>query len=155
MTGMVGALKAWLTKRREHARKRKFLDASMAASALLALADGEISFAELMARDYVLDRLRELHVFAPNEAAEAFRTYAQALQADTRTGKARALSAVQELTSDPELGMRLIRICLTIAKADRDFNAQERAVIAELCQVLGLDPSVATSQSKLDKQGAA
>ena len=44
-----------LAKHRQNVRNRRFLEAAMGASAMLASADGEISFAELMARDYVLD----------------------------------------------------------------------------------------------------
>ena len=39
---------------------------------MMASADGEISFAELMARDYVLDHVQQLQVFDPNEAADLF-----------------------------------------------------------------------------------
>ena len=71
MAGLVSAIETLLAKHHQKVRSRQFLEAVMGASAMLALADGEISFAELMARDYVLARVRELQVFAPNEAEEA------------------------------------------------------------------------------------
>ena len=139
MAGVFSAIEALLAKHHQKVRSRQFLEAVMGASAMLALADGEISFAELMARDYVLDHVRELQVFDPNEAAELFRTYAETISIDPKKGKATVLEAITQLSGDEELASLLLRICVVIGKSDRDFSQQEHEVINTFCDVLGLE----------------
>ena len=139
MAGVVSAIEALLGKHQQKVRSRQFLEAVMGASAMLALADGEISFAELMARDYVLDHVRELQVFAPNEAAEVFRTYAETISIDPTRGKALVLEAITQLSGDKELASLLLRICMVIGKSDRDFSQPEHEVINTFSDVLGLE----------------
>ena len=35
----------------------------------------------------------------------------------------------------------LVRACLAIGHADRDFSARERSVVEEICRQVGLDPA--------------
>ncbi len=139
MAGIVSAIKALLAKHHQQVRSRQFLEAAMGASAMLALADGEISFAELMARDYVLDHIKELQVFNANEAAELFRTYAETISNNPQKGKIMVLEAINQLSGDKELASLLVRICTVIGKADYDLSQQEREVINTFCDVLGLE----------------
>ena len=139
MTGIVSAIETLITKHQQKIRSRQFLEAAMGASAMLALADGEISFAELMARDYVLDHVQQLQVFDPNEAADLFRSYAETISNNPQLGKANVLEAINHLAGDLELASLLLRICLVIAKADCDFSQPEHEVIDTFCDVLGLD----------------
>ncbi|MDJ0681662.1 MAG: TerB family tellurite resistance protein [Xenococcaceae cyanobacterium MO_167.B52] len=137
--GVIETLKALLVKHEQKIRSQKFLEAAMAATAMLALADGEISFAELMARDYILDQVRELQVFEPNEAVELFRTYAETISLDPEKGEVIVDKAITQLCGDEELASLLLRICLVMAKADRDLSQQEQKVINGFCDILGLD----------------
>ena len=137
--GVIETLKALLVKHEQKIRSQKFLEAAMAATAMLALADGEISFAELMARDYILDQVKELQVFEPNEAVELFRTYAETISLDPEKGEVIVDKAITQLCGDEELASLLLRICLVMAKADRDLSQQEQKVINGFCDILGLD----------------
>ena len=139
MSGLISAIETLLTKHQQKIRSRQFLEAAMGASAMLALADGEISFAELMARDYALDHIKELQIFDSNEASELFRTYAENINIDPERGKAKVLAAITQLSGDAELAALLMRICVVIGKSDRDFSQQEREVINTFCDVLGLE----------------
>ena len=139
MMGVIETLKALLVKHEQKIRSQKFLEAAMAATAMLALADGEISFAELMARDYILDQVKELQVFEPNEAVELFRTYAETISLDPEKGEVIVDKAITQLCGDEELASLLLRICLVMAKADRDLSQQEQKVINGFCDILGLD----------------
>ncbi len=139
MTGVMTTLKALLVKHEQKIRSQKFLEAVMAATAMLALADGEISFAELMARDYILDHVKELQVFDPNEAVELFRTYAETISLDPIKGEVIVRKAITQLWGEEELASLLLRICLVMAKADRDLTEQEQQVINSFCDLLGLD----------------
>ena len=148
MTGIVSSIKALLAKHDQKVRDRQFLEAAMGASAMLALADGEISFAELMARDYVLDHVKQLQVFEPNEAADIFRVYAETISNNPQLGKANVLEAISKLSGDQELASLLLRICLVIAKADCSFSQPEHEVIDSFCDVLGLDKEEIERQPK-------
>ena len=136
---MINPVKALLQKHQQRVRNREFLEAAMGASALLATADGEVSFAELMARDYLLDRVEILHMFDPGEAADLFRNYAETILEDADEGSANVLESVKKLSGDAELAPLLIRVCIAICKADRNFTEQEHAMVANLCNVLGLE----------------
>jgi len=46
-------------------RNRQFLDATMAATALVAMADGEVTFSELSALDAVLETIQDLQIYDP------------------------------------------------------------------------------------------
>ena len=141
MSNIIESLKASIAKYQQKVRERQFLEAAMGACALLSLADGEISFAELIARDYLLDNVNRLQLFDPNEAAEVFRTHAEALEADNENQKAKILETMAKFAKDAELAPLLLRICIAIAVADRNFSSPEREVVAQLGQVLGLKES--------------
>ena len=141
MSNIIESLKASIAKYQQKVRDRKFLEAAMGACALLSLADGEISFAELIARDYLLDNVNRLQLFDPNQAAEVFRAQAEALEADNETQKARILETIAQFANDAELAPLLLRICIAIAIADRNFSSSEREVVSQLGKMLGLEES--------------
>ena len=152
MSGIINALKNLLSERQQQVHTHHFLEASMGASALLALADGEISFAELMARDFVLDNVKELQVFTPAEAVELFRTYSEIIASSPEKGKAKVLAAVKQLAGDRELSELLIRVCIAIAKADYNFSEGEREVVSSLCDILGLEEENFLNQANFIKE---
>lgn len=80
MSSIIQSIKAMIAKHQQQVQQKKFLEAAMGACALLAVADGDIGFAELMARDYILDNVQQLQLFDANEAAEIFRLKGEALQ---------------------------------------------------------------------------
>ncbi|HAC65928.1 MAG TPA: hypothetical protein DCF68_20940 [Cyanothece sp. UBA12306] len=139
MSGIIDTLKSLIKQHQNQVRNRKFVEAVMGSLALLALADGEISFAELIARDYFLDHVQELQIIEPNEAAELFRSYAQIIEADPQTGQDKVAEAVSHFCGDEVLGSLLLRICQAIAQSDTQYSHQEQAVIAKLAEILGLE----------------
>ncbi len=145
---VINAVKALLQKHQQQVRNRDFLEAAMGASALLATADGEVSFAELMARDYLLDRVEILHMFDSGMAADLFRQYAESIQEDTDAGWAKVIESVKKISGDEELARLLIRVCIAICKADLKFSEREHAIVADLCGVLGLEGIDLNSQTE-------
>ncbi len=139
MSRMLDAVKSRLALHLERVRGREFLEAAMGASALVAVADGEVSFAEVLGRDYVLDRVEQLQVFEAAEAVKLFRGFVGAIEADREAGTARVHATVAKLAGDDELEQLLLRVCVAIAKADSDFSEPERAVVAALCDTLGTE----------------
>ena len=73
----------------ERHRRRPFLEAAMAACALIASADDEVSFSERARMDAVLESLAELRIFDPHQAVDLFNARIEALQADREAGRQR------------------------------------------------------------------
>lgn len=121
-------------------RQRPFLEAAMAACALIASADDEVSFSERARMDAVLESLAELRIFDPHEAVDLFNARIEALQADRDAGRAAALEAVRRGAVAEGAGVLIVRICVAISLADGKFVASERAMLGLICAALNLAP---------------
>lgn len=124
----------------ERSRHKPFMDATMAACALVALADEDHRLAELATRDRVLVRLRELHAFDTRKAVEVYDQYAHLITRNPEEGKRKTLELVGRLKGDHKSSERLVKICLAVGRADHAFSAHERSVVEEICRTLGLHP---------------
>ena len=122
-------------------RNKPFLEAMMAATALLALADEEIVLSERLALDFILENVNELKVFDVHQAVNLFQDWGKAIKKDFGTAKKQVLKAVAKFSGDEEKASLLVRAGILIAKADGDFSEPEQKVIDELCQVLCLESS--------------
>ena len=139
MSNIFQSIKAMIAKHQQQVRQKNFLEAAMGTCALLAVADGDIAFAELMARDYILDNIEQLQVFDANEAAEIFRIKGEALQNNYQQEKTAIMELITPYIGDKELAPLLLQICLVIAQADRELKPAEQEIINELKQILQID----------------
>jgi len=139
MSSVIQRARTLLAKHKERTRDRQFLDAAMAASALVASADGEVSLAELLSRDEILARVEALQAFDSSAAVDSFRAFINAIEADAEQGRAAALKAVAKFGDDAQTSQLLLRAAMAIAKADAEFSVQEQAAIASLCEALGTE----------------
>ncbi|MDA1325299.1 MAG: TerB family tellurite resistance protein [Proteobacteria bacterium] len=121
-------------------RNRQFLDATMAASALVSMADGDANITEINILDQALETIQELKIYDPHDAMDLYRDYIDALRADPGATRDTIMRTIGRIREDPHAARLLIRVCVAIGKADEDFSGPEKAVITELCQSLGLDP---------------
>lgn len=119
-------------------RNRQFLDAAMAAAALVATADGEVTFSELTALDDILETVTDLQIYDPHVAVDIYRDYADAIGADPETGRRDVFKAVRRVGENPEAAELIIRVAVAISRADGEFTAPEARMISELCGVLGV-----------------
>ena len=120
-------------------RNRPYLEAAMAASASIAIADGEVSFSERHRVDAIVERLDELSIFDPHIAVDLFNDHVEALANDREAGWRRICEIVKRFAGKPE-AESLVRIALAMSLADGDFSPPERARVQELCSVLALEP---------------
>ncbi len=116
----------------------------MAASALVAMADGEVKFSELSALDDLLESVRELQVYDPHVAVDLCRFHVDAIAADAVSGadagKVRALEVVGRIAGDDEAARLVIQMCLVISRSDGEFSDSEVDAVRDLCAALWLDP---------------
>jgi tellurite resistance protein TerB len=137
MTGLLKTLRGEL----QRLRTRRFLDAAMAATAYLALADEKVKFSERLALDYILENMNELKIFDVHKAVDLFRDYAEAIQDNRRNGRDQVFRAVSKFACDQDSATLLLKACLFIAKADGVLNEKESAALEELCGLLRVSSS--------------
>ncbi len=140
MPGILATLLDAFQESLERQRKRPFLEGVMAACALLATTDGEVSFAEEVRVDQILQTLDQLKVFDPHVGVDLFKDYSEAILADPETGHDAAMAKVADVARDPECGALLIRVCLAISEADGELSLADQIEIVSMCSRFGIDP---------------
>lgn len=118
---------------------RPFLNAAMAACAMVSVAEGKVSFCDRIRLDQILSTLDKLKVFDPHEGVEIFNQYIGKIQQSYKEGHDEALAAVKEVATDKTSAELIIRLCLAISLSDGKTSAVEHIEIATLCGILGLD----------------
>jgi len=141
MSRIFRTARASLASELERFRNRHFLEACMAASALVAMADGEVNFSELATIDQVLETVQQLRIYDPHTAVNIYRDYIDHLREDEKEARRQAFQAVERLAGDEDGARLVIRVCVAIGKADDDFNAPEKEMILDLCATLAIPPT--------------
>ncbi len=106
----------------------------MSSAALLAMADGDVSLAELMARDDVIERISQIKGFKIDESVEWFRYYGEKLTENRQKAEKEILKLTHPLAEDRELALLLLRMVLVIAKADQTIKPSEWDVLQSLAK---------------------
>ncbi len=141
MSELISSLRQLLHEQLERRRQRGFLEAAMAACALVAAADGRVSLGERSRVDLILESLEGLSLFDPHEGVEAFNRYLQQLEDNPEDGREQVLAALRDqIEDDPAQGPLLVRLCQAIGAADGAPGPDQREAIAGLCSELGLEP---------------
>ena len=133
-------LREGLKKRSARQRDRRFLEATMAASALVAFADGQVCFTERMRLDQILEQLRQLRAFDVHEAINRFNNVIEDLKAEPEEGHARALESVEVFSQDKTSARLMVRAACHLCVADGVFTEGEQEQVAELCVLLDISP---------------
>ena len=133
--------RAVLSQELQKFRNRPFLETTMAASALVASADGAINFAKLTMLDQSLAAINELKIYDPHDAIEIYRAHAEALTADPGAAGEKILRLVRKLSDDEHAARMLIKVCVAIGKSDDHFTESEKIAIEQLCINMGLNPA--------------
>ncbi len=140
MADFLDELRAQLAGQVQRYRNRPLLKGAMAASALVAIADGSVSFGQRVRVDQILETLEALQVFDPHEGVNLFNAYTEAILAAPRNGRAQALKAIQTVAGDPATAALIIRICVAVASVGRRMQLVEKVEVLSLCSLLGVDP---------------
>jgi len=123
-------------------KQRPFLEAVAAACALVATADGEVSFSERARLDTVIESLSQLRLFDPHEVVDAFDEHVAQL-ADDDDGVAAMLKVISAGTRAEGAADLLLRISAVMSLADGRDSSDEHEIIHKICAALQLpDTSV-------------
>ncbi|MNL82887.1 Tellurite resistance protein TerB [compost metagenome] len=69
-----------------------------------------------------------------------FNFYVSNFEFSPEIGKQEALKSIAKFSNKPEIGRVIVGVCSAIGAADGDFDEQEKAVVRNICSVLGLSP---------------
>ena len=133
--------RAVLSQELQKFRNCPFLETTMAASALVASADGAINFVKLTMLDQSLAAINELKIYDPHDAIDIYRKHAEALAADPGAAREKILHLIRKLSDDEHAARLLIKVCVAIGKSDDDFTESEKTAIDQLCAIMGLNPA--------------
>ena len=131
----------FIQKAMERNRNKPFLKATMAASALAMLADGEIQLSERYRLDEILERLEGLRIYNPQKAIAILDEYIHDLRSDEARAREVLFGKLKRTANDAESARVIPSIVLAICLSDGVFSKQEKWVFEEICSALGRDPA--------------
>lgn len=122
-------------------KNKDFLNAAMAGSALIAMADGSISSEEKQKMIRFIESNEALSVFTTSDVIKAFQDFVGQLEFDKDIGEAKAYEALGKMKSNEGAARLLVRMIIAIASSDGNFDAQERSIATKIINELRLNPA--------------
>ncbi len=122
-------------------KNKDFLQAAMAGSALLALADGEISPEEKRKMLKFIENYEPLSVFKATDIIGAFNDFVTQLEFDKDLGEAKSFEAIGKMKNNSQAARLIMRLVIAIGAADGDFDDHEKAMARRIAVELGLNAS--------------
>ena len=122
-------------------KNKDFANASMAVCALLAAADGKIDPDERRKVAALITSNDVLSIFPAAELRDNFDRYCDKLTSDFDFGKIECVQAIAKLKKKEDQARAIIQIGIIIGGADGNFDADERAVVKDVCFAVGIAPS--------------
>jgi tellurite resistance protein TerB len=122
-------------------KNKDFLNAAMAGSALISLADGSISSEEKQKMIKFIENNDALSVFPTAEVIAAFQNFVSQIEFDKDIGEAKAYAALAKLKSNSEAARLVMRMIISIAASDGNFDTDEKFIAVKIAKELNVDPS--------------
>lgn len=122
-------------------KNKDFLNAAMAGSALIAMADGTISSEEKQKMIKFIEHNDSLSVFSTKDVIAAFQDFVGQIEFDKDIGTAAAYQAIAKMKSNAEASRLVIRMVVAIGTSDGNFDADEKMVAGKIARELGLNPA--------------
>ncbi len=122
-------------------KNKDFLQAAMAGSALVAMADGSISSEEKQKMIKFIESHDALSIFTTSDVIKAFQDFVGQLEFDKDIGEAKAYEALAKMKSNVQASRLLIRMIIGIASSDGNFDDSEKQVAIKIAKELAIDPA--------------
>ncbi|EPJ46531.1 MAG: tellurite resistance protein [Osedax symbiont Rs1] len=120
-------------------KNKKFLNAATAGTALIALADGDVSSEEKKKMLKIIESNDALSVFKTADVIGSFNEFLSNFEFDQDVGESKAFEALNLLKGDDVACRTVMRLILSIAAADGVFDDNERAIAVKVACELGLN----------------
>ncbi|MEI6334728.1 MAG: tellurite resistance TerB family protein [Methylococcaceae bacterium] len=122
-------------------KNKDFLNAAMAGSALIAMADGSISSEEKQKMIKFIESNDALSIFTTSDVIKAFQDFVGQLEFDKDIGEAKAYQAIGKMKSNIEASRLLVRMIIAIASSDGLFDSDEKKIAIKIAKELGINPA--------------
>ncbi|MES2757789.1 MAG: TerB family tellurite resistance protein [Pseudomonadota bacterium] len=122
-------------------KNKDFLNAAMAGSALVAMADGSVSAEEKQKMIKFIETNDALSIFTTSDVIKAFQDHVGQIEFDKDIGEAKAFQALHKMKSNEGASRLLVRMVIAIASSDGNFDVTEQAVARKIIKELGLSAS--------------
>jgi len=122
-------------------KNKDFLNAAMAGSALIAMADGSITGEEKQKMIKFIESNEALSVFTTSDVIKAFQDFVGQLEFDKDIGEAKAYQALGKMKSNSEAARLLMRMIIAIASSDGNFDANEKKIAVKIAGELNVNPA--------------
>jgi tellurite resistance protein TerB len=122
-------------------KNKEFLQAAMAGSALVSMADGSVSEEEKQKMIKFIESNDALSVFSADDVVKAFHEFVGHIQSDKDIGEAKAYHALAKMKSNVEASRLLVRMIIAVAASDGNFDANEKVVASKIARELGINPA--------------
>ncbi len=129
-----------MTQEMSRFKNKNLMEAVLAGCVLVSAADGTGSKEE---KEKMLGFVRNseaLKSFDQSAVIDTFQKHMGKVEFDYTMGKIELLKVIGKIKS-PDEARLLVRVCCVIGSADGDFDNDERKVVREICQDLGLNPA--------------
>jgi len=124
----------------ERFKNKEFLEAVVAACALVAAADGKIDAREKEVMERFLRTNEAVKAFDSQEVLAKFDKFVTNFAFSPVIGHAEARKAIQKLEVNKEPAQTLVKLCCDIGQADEQFSREEEDVVRGICVDLALNP---------------
>lgn len=119
--------------------KQNVFEAIVAASVLVAAADGEIEKKESEKLEKMLSNNDSLSSFKKTEIQRLVSKYSATVETDFRMGKIKMLKEIENITENASDAEEVFVTAISIAEADGEIESKELEVLVEIGRRLGLN----------------
>lgn len=122
-------------------KNNDFAEASMAMCALVAAADGEIDSSERQKTASFIMSNETLKIFDSSDLRDKFNFFCDKLTQDFDFGKIECIQTISKVKKNEAQARAVIQLGIIIGGADGDFDPDEKKVVKEACNSVGINPS--------------
>ncbi|HBV9862783.1 TPA: tellurium resistance membrane protein TerB [Klebsiella pneumoniae] len=130
-----------LTRQVGRYKNKKFMQATVAVCARIAVASDGVSSEEKQKMIGFLRSSEELKVFETAEVIEFFNKLVTSFDFDLEIGKGETMKYILALKDQPEAAQLALRVGIAVAKSDGNFDDDEKSAVREIARSLGFDPA--------------
>jgi len=121
-------------------KSKDLLESIVAASAMVAYADGHVSPSEKQKLMGYLAASEQLKHFDQNDVIRLFQRYVEKYEFDPTIATGEVMAVVGKFKGKPQAQL-VVRVCCAIGASDGDFDDSEKAQVRRMCAELALDPA--------------
>ena len=140
LKGKVNSMNQNLKTKISQFKNADFANAAMAMCALVSAADGNIDSSERQKTASFIMSNETLKVFDPSELREKFNFFCDKLTQDFDFGKIECIQTISKAKKNEGQARAVIQIGIIIGGSDGNFDPDEKKIVKEACNAVGINP---------------